>query len=92
QGLCSTADPGPPVVDSLSGSTYPFPLQLPKGGTVTVKAIRSDVAPPGVAGFSPAGGPVVSAQLLVNGTPVSVDGTTTSPNSQTGISFSYSSR
>jgi hypothetical protein len=91
-GLCSVSDPGPPVVDSISGSTYPFPIILDKGATVTVKAIRAIDPPDGVVDYLPSDGPGLSAVLTLGGTRLRVLGKDSADASSPDISFSYTSR
>lgn len=92
KGLCSVYYPGPPGFDRSAGAAYPFPITLQKGDTVTVAARRAVDGPQGLDIPNPPG-PSISATFTLDGTGVSVRGTTSSEAGPgEGFTFSYTTR
>jgi hypothetical protein len=91
-GLCSTHDPGPPVVDRLTGTDYPYVIALGKGETLTVKIVNAVTAPDGVTpGVDfPAPGPSVNARLFLNGKNLNIQNASAAPGGD--FSVTYTSR
>ena len=91
-GLCSNSDPGGPVIDAItSGDTFPFPIALGKGDSITVKIVRDDEAPDGIDDVAGVG-PGISANLVLNDQNLQVDGQTSATAQNSSFSFNYTSR
>jgi hypothetical protein len=84
-GLCSLGYPGEA---SINGVAQPITIELNKGDTLVVQARKGDTAPPGT--WYLGGEPKLKGELLLNGLPVQVNGTTISTtDTGDGISFSF---
>ena len=90
-GRCSTFDPGPTLVDSSTSSVYPRPITLQKGDTLTVEAMVSPDATPGLTVFNrPA--PGLAASLKRAGAAGQGRGAIAEATPGGGLRFSYTSR
>ncbi len=85
-GLCPGIDLGDPQID---GSPQPFAVTLNKGDTIIVTIGKSEI-PPGV-GFV-GSGPNITAQLLLDGAGVTVNGTSSTNTSRDNFSFNFTTR
>ncbi len=85
-GLCPGVDLGDPSIDGLP---QPFTVTLNKGDTIIVTVGKSESAPLGV-GFITE--PNITAQLLLNGAGVSINGTSSTNPSRDNFSFNFTTR
>lgn len=91
QGRCSTFDPGPSIIDSGTSSAYPRQIILRKGDTVTIEALASPTATPGLTVLNPPQ-PALAASLKLQGSELLVRGATNETTPGGGLRFSYTSR
>ncbi len=85
EGLCPGVDLGDPSIDGLP---QPFTVTLNKGDTIIVTVGKSDI-PPSVGYITE---PNITAQLLLDGAGVTINGTSSTNSSRNNFSFNFTTR